>query len=165
MCWYQIFFLWQLQYLFPVLMVYWYKWCFSSCCADLVALVDHICFRVLRVKETELPITDLLNILITYIINVFNPIYILIHNINIDVNNPNQWLLASDGVWSLWTRRLVKDERTMAFFGGVFSWFEWRFNLRIRSVPGNNTLPRTISAMMQPTDQTSTEKMKWQPPN
>lgn len=36
--------------------------------------------------------------------------------------------------------------------------FEWRFNLRIRSVPGNNTLPRTISAMMQPTDQTSTEK-------
>lgn len=36
--------------------------------------------------------------------------------------------------------------------------FGWRFNLRIRSVPGNNTLPRTISAIMQPTDQTSTEK-------
>lgn len=41
---------------------------------------------------------------------------------------------------------------------GVLVGFGWMLNSRIRSVPGNNTLPRTISAMMQPTDQTSTEK-------
>lgn len=41
---------------------------------------------------------------------------------------------------------------------GVWVGFGWMLNSRIRSVPGNNTLPRTISAMMQPTDQTSTEK-------
>lgn len=41
--------------------------------------------------------------------------------------------------------------------GGYLGGSGWRSNSRIRSVPGNNTLPRTISAMMQPTDQTSTE--------
>lgn len=48
----------------------------------------------------------------------------------------------------------ASDEQMTTAFQG----FGWRFNVRIRSVPGNNTLPRTISAMMQPTDQTSTEK-------
>lgn len=35
-------------------------------------------------------------------------------------------------------------------------------HVRIRSVPGNSTLPRTISAMIQPTDQTSTVKINTQ---
>lgn len=53
-----------------------------------------------------------------------------------------------------WTGCQTNNETRRHFWGGS----GWRFNLRIRSVPGNNTLPRTISAMMQPTDQTSTEK-------
>lgn len=55
----------------------------------------------------------------------------------------------------IWTRCQTEDGTTVVWGGRGFG---WRFNLRIRSVPGNNTLPRTISAMIQPTDQTSTEK-------
>jgi len=37
-------------------------------------------------------------------------------------------------------------------------WMTQDRHVRIRSEPGNNTLPLTISAMIQPTDHTSTEK-------
>lgn len=70
-------------------------------------------------------------------------------------------------LWQVFPCRECKDMNKMSDTGWDNSYLGggkgggggsgWRFNLRIRSVPGNNTLPRTISAMMQPTDQTSTE--------